>query len=457
MLLINNWNWVPYELESATSLARTFYSCAQQAADFTPELKNSFPQLQTSDSLLTVLEIWANSGITGWADANGNLTNQPFTNSSKVTNWQNAFANNGITSLGVDTQSAITLFGAFQGNYWITSPFFYAPNCTDFTSIFQKCKYMTTMNPSISNSTYSKGTNFNNAWYQCSALTSFPQIDTSSGTNFSGAWKDCSSLTSFPQIDTSSATSFSNAWYNCESLTSFPTLTLPNNCSHRQAWFYCKSLTSFPAMNFSGTTDLYQTWQNCSGLTSFPLIDTTGVTKLTSTWLGCTSLNDIGVVSGATTSFPLIDTSSVDQFNSTWYSCVSLTVFPEIDTSNGTNFYQAWYSNTSLVSFPSLDLSKGTRFVSTWRSCRALEDFPPNMFDTTGTLESNAYGNAFNNCALTAQSIENILVSLDTNGQSNIELTIDGGTNAGQSTWTAAANTAYTNLINKGWTITANP
>jgi hypothetical protein len=79
------------------------------------------------------------------------------------------------------------------------------------------------------------------------------------------------------------------------------------------------------------------------------------------------------------------------------------------------------------------------------------------MFDTTGTLDSDAFKSSWNNCALTAQSIENILVSLDTNGQSNIELTIDGGTNAGQSTWTAAANTAYTNLINKGWAISANP
>jgi hypothetical protein len=78
------------------------------------------------------------------------------------------------------------------------------------------------------------------------------------------------------------------------------------------------------------------------------------------------------------------------------------------------------------------------------------------MFDTTGVLNAGAFTNAFTNCALTAQSIENILVSLDTNGASNIILGIDGGTNAGQSSWTAAATTAYNNLITKGWTITAN-
>ena len=78
------------------------------------------------------------------------------------------------------------------------------------------------------------------------------------------------------------------------------------------------------------------------------------------------------------------------------------------------------------------------------------------MFDTTGTLTATAFAFAWKNCALTAASIENILVSLDTNGASNITLHIGGGTSAGQSTWTSAATTAYNNLVTKGWTITAN-
>ena len=78
------------------------------------------------------------------------------------------------------------------------------------------------------------------------------------------------------------------------------------------------------------------------------------------------------------------------------------------------------------------------------------------MFDTTGTLVSNSFQSTWFNCALTAQSIENILVSLDTNGASNITLSISGGTNAGKTTWSAAAVTAYDNLIVKGWTISFN-
>ena len=78
------------------------------------------------------------------------------------------------------------------------------------------------------------------------------------------------------------------------------------------------------------------------------------------------------------------------------------------------------------------------------------------MFNTTGTLIPTAFLGAFTNCALTAASIENILTSLVTNGQSTIQLSLNGGTNAGASTWTTAANTAYATLISRGWTISRN-
>lgn len=63
---------------------------------------------------------------------------------------------------------------------------------------------------------------------------------------------------------------------------------------------------------------------------------------------------------------------------------------------------------------------------------------------------------AFSNCALTAQSIENILVSINTANTSNGVLSLEGGTNAGASTWTANAVTAYNALVARGWTITRN-
>ena len=93
---------------------------------------------------------------------------------------------------------------------------------------------------------------------------------------------------------------------------------------------------------------------------------------------------------------------------------------------------------------------------SLFYGCTSLTTFPANQFNTTGTLVSNAFAAAFMNCALTVQSIENILTSLDTNGSSSITLWMHGGTSAAYSTWSTAAQTALTNLTTKGWTVTYN-
>ena len=141
-----------------------------------------------------------------------------------------------------------------------------------------------------------------------------------------------------------------------------------------------------------------------------------------------------------------------------WRGAGNMTTFtcPFDVTSSVTNFSNAWRDCINLTSFPLLDTSSGTNIASAWRGCTNLTTFPANMFDTTGTLSATAFSNAWFNCALTAQSIENILVSLDTNGATGITLGISGGTNANTSTWSAAANAAWLSLDAKGWVITQN-
>ena len=140
-----------------------------------------------------------------------------------------------------------------------------------------------------------------------------------------------------------------------------------------------------------------------------------------------------------------------------WEGATNMTSFSsDVDTSSVSTFTGTWNDCSSLTSFPSLDFSSGTNFSNAGNGCTSLATYPADEFDTTGTLSAAAFAFAWNNCALTAQSIENILVSLDTNGASNITLGIGGGTNAAKTTWSTAANTAYTNLVNKGWTISYN-
>jgi hypothetical protein len=269
------------------------------------------------------------------------------------------------------------------------------------------------------------------------------------GTILSDAWEGASNMTSFSSdIDTSSVTDFSSAWRNCAGLTSFPLLNTSSGTNFTYTWRNCSGLTSFPLLNTSSGTNFIGAWYNCTGLTSFQLLNTSSGTNFTSAWYGCTAL----------TSFPLLNTSSGTNFIYTWRNCAGLTLFPTLNTSSGTNFIGAWNGCSGLTSFPLLNTSSGTNFTSAWNGCTALTSFPANMFDTTGTLISTAFRYAFDNCSLTAQSIENILVSLDTNGASNIilGLGVPGDGNAGYSTWTAAAQTALTNLQGKGWNVTYN-
>jgi len=154
---------------------------------------------------------------------------------------------------------------------------------------------------------------------------------------------------------------------------------------------------------------------------------------------------------------PYTSFSSITNFRRTFRDCSSLKAFPFVETKGIGNFENFCQGCSSLTAFPGLDFTTAYKFTSAWRDCTSLADFPPNMFDKTGDFTStNNFSNAWANCALTAQSIENILVSLDANGDTGISLGLNSGTNAAYSTWSQAAKDALTSLQNKTWTVTYN-
>lgn len=247
---------------------------------------------------------------------------------------------------------------------------------------------------------YANITDFNSAFRLCASLKKFPLLDVSSGTSFTLTWDGCFNLESFPPLSFNSATSLQSTWARCVSLRAFPLITNTSNIT-----------------NFAGA------WTGCESLSSFPLIDTSGGTNFTSAWAGCSNI---------------------------------IPPFPSIDTSNGTTFERTWQSCVALTSFPALNFTSGTQFRNAWQTSDALANFEANMFDSTGTLASNAFFRAFENCSLTAQSIENILTSLVTNGATGIQLHINGGANAAYSTWSQAAKDALTSLQSRSWTVSYN-
>jgi hypothetical protein len=397
---------------------------------------------------------------------------------SAVTNWQEAFYNcNSISGTfpTFNTTAATTFNGTWFGCSSMTAfPFIESASVTNFLGAWFNCSSLTSF-PLINTAA---GTNFQQAWQSCSSLTSFPLINTAAGTSFSNAWQSCSSLTSFPLINTAAGTNFGTAWQSCSSLTSFPLINTAAGTNFGAAWANCSSLTSFPLINTAAGTNFSNAWSGCSSLTSFPLINTAAGTNFLGAWFNCSSLTSFPLINTAAgtnfqqawqscsslTSFPLINTAAGTNFQQAWRSCTSLTSFPLINTAAGTSFSNAWQSCSSLTAFPALDFDAAvglasdasntlTGFRQAWQNCASLADFPANLFDSTTCTR---YLDAFLNCALTAQSIENILVSINTANTSNGNLGLSGGTNANTSTWSTAANNAYIALVGRGWTITQN-
>ena len=97
-------------------------------------------------------------------------------------------------------------------------------------------------------------------------------------------------------------------------------------------------------------------------------------------------------------------------------------------------------------------MSSGTNFDSTWNACANLTSFP--LLDVSSGI---SFSNAWLNCALNSQSIDNVMQALVNGGKPNLSTNLSGGTNLGFANWSAGAIANYNTLISNGWTITTNP
>ncbi len=370
------------------------------------------------------------------------ITNFPCVKSASVTDfsyaWEYCY---GLTSFpAINTGSGTNFTYTWGYCTDLTSfPLINTSSATNFYGTWCGCYVLSEM-PLVDSSNV---TDFTYAWYYCYSLVNFPALDMSQGTDFYYTWENCNSLTSFPLLDVSSGINFEGAWSYCESLTAFPQLDVSQGTNFSNTWYYCNSLTSFPPLDVSQGIYFYGAWEQCINLTSFPgTLDLSSGTIFDSAWFYCGSL----------ISFPgTLDLSSGTDFGAAWFNCYSLTSFPgTLDLSSGTDFQQSWNNCTSLTSFPLLDVSNGTDFGGAWWNCTSLTTFPAGMFDSC--LATQFY-NAWQNCALDETSVDNILVSLDTAGQSNGEVSISGGTSSPPGT---AGLAAKASLEGKGWTVLVN-
>lgn len=131
---------------------------------------------------------------------------------------------------------------------------------------------------------------------------------------------------------------------------------------------------------------------------------------------------------------------------------LKLTSVDLFNTSSATDFSEFLYDNR-LTSIPLFNTSSGIYFTNFAGANPQLTTVPAGLFDN---VKGTTFTNAFLNCALTQQSVDNVLVSIATaaaaNNLNNGTLTgLNSGTNAAPSATGVAAKNA---LIARGWTVT---
>ncbi len=166
-----------------------------------------------------------------------------------------------------------------------------------------------------------------------------PLLDTSNVTDINNAFYNCTALTTIPLLDISNVTRMYITFCNCTALTTIPLLDISNVNSMIKTFHGCTALTSIPSLDTSSVTNMDVTFYNCTALTTIPLLDISNVTRMYITFCNCTAL----------TTIPLLDTSSVINMNATFQNCTALTTIPLLDISSATNMDATFYNCTALT------------------------------------------------------------------------------------------------------------
>jgi len=273
----------------------------------------------------------------------------------------------------------------------------------------------------------------NTYWYDRTDIVEFDSTNMVNAINLSYAWYGCVSLSGLAAIQAPNGNNFSNAWQNCSALTSFPAGaklgTEATNVNFSSAW-RSSGLTSFSTPLPTATTIL-SAWRS-SSITSFSA-DLPLAIDAREAWLG-TPLTSFS------TPLPLVTKADYS-----WFVCSSITNF-------------------------SAPLPVVESVFQAWLSCTSLTDFSADVFANwnPSSITSGVFNLAWDGCsALSAQSVENILTSIDasgkyatTNGASGGSALGDAGIdidyNVATGSLSAATDDAIESLMGKGWQVFIN-
>ena len=176
-------------------------------------------------------------------------------------------------------------------------------------------------------------------FYNCSKLTTIPQLDTSNVMDMSNMFTGCSNLTTIPQLNTSKVTKMHSMFYNCSNLTTIPQLDTSNVTGMSNMFYNCSNLTTIPQLDTSKVTNMSYMFRGCLKLTTIPQLDTSKVTDMSYMFTNCSKL----------TTIQQLDTSKVTNMSYMFRGCSNLTTIQQLDTSNVANVSNMFTSCSKLT------------------------------------------------------------------------------------------------------------
>ena len=195
-------------------------------------------------------------------------------------------------------------------------------------------------------------------FYDCSSLTTIPQLNTSNVNIMDSMFSNCFNLITIPLLDTSKVTNMSAMFYNCSSLITIPLLDTSNVTEVSRIFNGCTNLTTIPLLNTSNVTNIASAFYGCSNLTTIPQLNTSNATNMNNMFNDCRRLITI----------PQLNTSKVTDMSYMFYNCFALTTIPQLDTSKVTNM-NFMFQQSGVKTIPQLDTSKVRNMQSMFNYC----------------------------------------------------------------------------------------
>ncbi|XWN29982.1 MAG: hypothetical protein ROR55_21170 [Devosia sp.] len=149
------------------------------------------------------------------------------------------------------------------------------------------------------------------------------------------------------------------------------------------------------------------------------------------------------------TKLPAVNTSAATRIAAACFACGNMRSYDPMDFGNMQIIANTWNS-CALEAIPFMTFPAATNMNGTWRGNQFLVDVPAGMFDDCPCTNCP---NIFANCALSQQSVDNVLISFNNAGTSGGTLGLHGGTNSPPSAAGLAAKAA---LESRGWTVLVN-